>query len=280
MILLLLALIFFIALMGFTLNKRDELSWPEKFVNDTVSFAQGLIYKPASYIAGLFEDIRKMRIVYKENEELKITAAHYYRDKYTYNMIQQENERLKKALDFTEKQKNMYNYKYHIAQVIAANPDPFNSTIKINLGSSDGIEPNMAVATVDGLIGRVTEVAHFYSTVQLITDLDENSGTTKAIAATVYNKENQSFGMIEKYDKQTGMLTMTKIAENDPLAEGDTIISSGIGLVFPRGVVIGKVVSRQVGEAGLTSTATIKPAADFSHWTEVFVIEVPKLEEK
>ncbi len=63
-----------------------------------------------------------------------------------------------------------------------------------------------------GLVGIVTRVDPFYSSVMPLTELNENS--TKAIAATVLGHENDSFGIIESYNKETDKLTMTKIAEN------------------------------------------------------------------
>ena len=148
------------------------------------------------------------------------------------------------------------------------------------MGSKDGIRVNMVVITAQGkggLVGIVTRVDPFYSSVMPLTELNENS--TKAIAATVLGRENDSFGIIDSYNKETDKLTMTKIAETDKLAKGDTIITSGKGNVFPRGMVIGTVDSSQVGDFGLTYTATITPAADFNHLTEVFVVQVPESEE-
>ena len=186
----------------------------------------------------------------------------------------------KRALHFTERQKSLYDYKYLIAQVVAVSTNPYDETIRINLGSKDGIRVNMVVITTQGkggLVGIVTRVDPFYSSVMPLTELNENS--TKAIAATVLGRENDSFGIIESYNKETDKLTMTKIAETDKLAKGDTIITSGKGNVFPRGMVIGTVDSSQVGDFGLTYTATITPAADFNHLSEVFVVQVPESEE-
>ncbi|MFC3343802.1 rod shape-determining protein MreC [Paenibacillus abyssi] len=273
---LMIGLILFIAVMGFSLGNRSNLSWPEKFINDTVSYVQQWFYKPAGYMAGLFEDIRMMRQLYEENEQLRTTVARYARDRSTYNFLQSENERLKDALGFTQEQMELYNYKYLIAQVISVSPDPYNKTIKINLGSKHGVRTNMAVTTVDGLVGLVSRVSPFSSTVTPITELN---GQTKGIAATVTGKESESFGIIESFNSETGQLLMTKIEENDKLAVGDEVITSGLGNVFPRGVVIGSVVSRQVGDFGLTHTAHIEPAAKMDKLTEVFVVQVPGFEE-
>lgn len=87
---LLVGLVTFIALMGFTLSPRANLSWPEKFLKDSVGFVQYVFYKPASYVAGFFKDVANMRAVYEENEELRIAMGHYTRDRLKYNDLEQK----------------------------------------------------------------------------------------------------------------------------------------------------------------------------------------------
>lgn len=273
------ALIVFIAVMGFSLGQRDKLSWPENFVGDSVTFVQQWFYKPAGYLAGLFEDIRTMRELYRENEQLRILTARYTRDAITYNFLELENKRLQEELGFTERQKRMYDYEYVIAQVVAASQDPLNASIKINLGSLDGIKPDMAVITTDGLVGLVSNVFPLYSTVTPITELNGESPNPKSISVTVFGHEQESFGIIDTYDRQQGHLIMTKIAESDPLKEGDMIITSGLGNVFPRGLQVGTVLSRQVGDFGLTHTAFVEPAVKLDRLTDVFVVVPPDIEE-
>ncbi|WP_223068266.1 rod shape-determining protein MreC [Paenibacillus caui] len=275
---LLMGLILFIAVMGFTLGPRAGLSWPEKFTKDTVGFVQYIVYKPVSYITGFFEDIANLRSLQKENEELKIALAHYTRDKARYNSIEQDNERYSNLLKFTDEQKaRNKDYEYRIAQVISVSNDPDNRSLVINLGSQNGIKNGMAVTSDKGLVGTVSHVSNFTSTVKLLTTLDPKDPNSNAIAATVQGNENKSFGMIESFDSDKGMFLMTKIKSDDPLKEGDTIISSGLGGEFPRFMVIGKVVSRQKGSYGLTDTAYIEPATEFSDWNELFVVITPEV---
>lgn len=273
---LLLSFIIFIALMGLTMDDRGQPSWPEKFLLDTVSWTQGVLYKPAAGIAGFFEDVRNLRNVYEENKVLKRTIARYAQDRARLNTLEYEYARLQEALNFTEAQKEMNNYTFHIAQVVAYSTDPYNHTLRINLGLRDGIAENMAVATTEGLIGRTTRVSEFHATVQLISNTDEQTNDTKAIAATVEGKEHISYGIIEKYDPIEEVLYMSKISQDDPLAVDDIVVSSGLGQVFPKGIVIGTVISRDVGEYGITHMAKVKPAAQLHHIREVFVIEVPE----
>jgi rod shape-determining protein MreC len=268
-----------IAVIGFSLSDRKELTWPEKFVKDSAAYVQQWFYKPAGYIAGFFEDIGNLRTIYEENEQLRITAAAYSRDKINYNFVEKENERLKEELKFTQQQKEMYNYNYLIAQVISVSNDANNRTMMINLGSKNGIKPNMAVTTVDGLIGLVSSVTPFTAAVTPITELDEASPTFNSIAVTIMGRENDSFGILSSYNKETSRLVMTKIAENDKMEIQDTVITSGLGNVYPRGLVVGTVETMQLGDFGLTYTASVKLAASFDHLTEVFVVQVPELEE-
>ncbi|WP_044481742.1 rod shape-determining protein MreC [Paenibacillus antibioticophila] len=276
----LIGLILFIAVMGFTLGPRTSLSWPEKFVKDTVGFVQYIFYKPAGAIAGFFEDISNLRNLQKENEELKIALAHYTRDKARFNWIEQENARLQKDLDFTNAQKEQYNYTWKIAHVISVNDDPVNRTIVLNIGGREGVKEGMAVSSAEGLVGVVSHVSNFTSTVKLVTTMDALDPNSNGIAVTAQGKENEVFGVIETYDLSSGTFQMSRIEDPKPLAKDDLIVSSGIGGVFPRGMIIGKVLDIQVGEYGLTYTATVKPAASFTDWKELFVVFEPEAEQE
>jgi rod shape-determining protein MreC len=276
LILLLACLIIFIALMGLTLGQRKNLTWPEKFVKDTVSFTQSLFYKPAGITAGFFENMGMLRDVYEENKALKKKLSDYAMDAVRLNVLEEQVGRLEEALLFSDRQKQANRYIWHFAEVVSASPDPFDQTININLGEKDGIRENMAVATVDGLIGIVRNVAPFSSSVQLITAIDYRVDSTKAIAATT--KENEeSYGMIERYTAE-GYLEMNKIESTDSIKKGDTVLTSGYGEVFPKGLIIGTVESIGVSDTGITQKALIIPAAKLSgaKLRQVFVIEVPE----
>lgn len=267
--------IVFVAIMGFTYGGRGSMSWPEGFLKDTVTYVQGWLNKPARAVAGFFEDVRRISVLYEENRQMKLTLTQYAKDTARLNDLEAQNKRLKDELGFTQRQQQSNNYRYRIAEVYASSPDPFNKTIVINLGEKDGMRANMAVMSVEGLIGRIVNVSPFYSNVQLITDLD--SSGAKAIAVTIKGKENNSFGILEGYDREKGMLIMNKIPKADQLTPGDVVITSGVGQLFPRGIEIGQVETRDEGEFGITHTALIKPFASFNHLREVFVIEVPEL---
>ncbi|BBI32533.1 rod shape-determining protein MreC [Cohnella abietis] len=273
---LMIGLIVFIALMGFTLG-RNRLTWPEKFLNDAFGTVQGVLYRPVGAVAEFFRDLDRLSAVYKENEQFRQTVAQYTQDQIKFNLLEADNKRLQEELNFTERQKNMDNYRYLIAQVVGSTSNPYERTITINLGSRDGVKPEMAIRTVDGLVGLVSKVKNFTSTVTLITDLNPSYSKGTPVSATFLGIP-ESFGIIE-YDDETGTLQMTKIDEKDKPIAGDKVITSGLGSLFPKGIIVGTVKSSQVGDSGLTYTAIIEPAAKFNHLREVFVVVVPEVEE-
>ncbi|WP_281384980.1 rod shape-determining protein MreC [Cohnella nanjingensis] len=273
MFILMIGLILFIAIMGYTL-RRSGATWPERFVNDAFGTVQGALYRPVGAVAEFFRDLGRLSDVYKENEVLKQTVARYTQDRVRYNKIESDNKRYEELLHFTETQKQFYNYKYLFAQVIASSTNPYDKTIKILLGSRDGIKERMAVITADGLVGLVSSVSEFTSTVMPITEMDPASPDVISISATISGKEDSAFGIIE-YNKENGVLQMSKIDENAKVEKGDTVVTAGKGNLLPKGLIIGTVLSNQVGDYGLTHTATIQPAAKFDHLYEVMVVVAP-----
>lgn len=271
----LIALVMFIALMGFTLGPRASLSWPERFVRDTVGFAQNIFYKPAGYIAGLFKDVANMRETYKENEQLKIALAQYTREKANYNFIEKQNKDLMEALHFTKQQEGKFDYTYHIAQVISVNSDVVNKTLVIDLGERDGVKVGQSVISVKGMVGVVSHVSNFTSTVKLITTMDTKDPNSNGIAVTSMSN-HQTFGIIESYDEASGMLIMNQIKQEDPVKKGDTIVSLGDTDKYPRGLIIGTVKSVEESKFGKTKTAMIEPAAEFQDWKQLFVVFTPE----
>lgn len=284
---LLLALMVFIALMGLTLSRRSEMTWPERVIKDTVAWTQGWLYKPARYAAGFFRDVEDLKNTYKENKQLKKTLTHYAQDTMRLNLLEAQNKHLQDILGFTERQKNADNYQYMVAEVVSVSPDPYSNTVNINLGSLDGIKENMAVMSVEGLIGRVSRVSNFTSSVQLLVDMNAESGGSaerqleKGISATVLGKEDKVFGTIDYYSNEEQGLVMTRIDQwsERNLEPGDVVVTSGLGQIFPKGLVIGVVSEKRVGDYGINYLATVKPkATDFRHLREVLVVKVPEVE--
>lgn len=272
---LLIVLVLFIALMGVTLGDRIGLTWPEKFVKDTVGYTQKLVSKPASAVSGFFEDISELSGVYKENEKLRIKVAELDRELIDYDSLRTKVDDLKKALVFTQTQTENSEKHFRFAQVISVNEDVNNPTVNVDVGAKDGVKVGMAVTSIEGMVGVVSTTTDYTSTIQLITSLSLTSPDSYAISATVTGKPG-TFGIVETYDVKQKRLIMSGIQNNDPtkpkVEVNDIIVTSGSGGVFPAGIVLGEVMAVEQSEFGLSDTAKIRPSASFVEWKELFIV--------
>lgn len=265
LIILLTSLILLVALIGFSLKDRNKLSWPEQFVHDTVGWFQFVVNKPAQYVAGLFENIGEMKDVYDENKRLKAQLRDYAELSAKYNDLDQQFSRLEKQLHVD----SLMNHKVKVATVVSRSFDQWNQIITVSKGSQEGIKKGMPVQTAEGFIGRVTSVSQFTSVVTLMTDPTDNN----QISAVAVNKGKTNFGMIEGYDQDKHVLLLKKISIDANVEKGDSVMTSGLGGVFPSELLIGKVVSVKPDQYGLTKIAEVKPAANFDNIEYVDIIE-------
>ncbi|MFO1443092.1 rod shape-determining protein MreC [Bacillus sp. Bva_UNVM-123] len=266
LIILLVSIIILVALIGFSLKERDQLSWPEQFIKDTTGWVQSAVSRPTHYVAGFFENLQDLQNTYTENKELKKRLDELARLESEVQMLKKDNKELKEILG---KKDSLSEFEPKQATVIGRNPDRWNELLTINKGTKDGIVSDMAVITANGLIGKVKSAQPFTSTVQLLSSMDP----TNRISAEIQGKEESYFGLIEGYDKDKGLLMLKRIPAEAKVEKGQNVISSGKGGVFPKNLPIGKVVEVAPAEYGLTQTAYIKPGANFYDIEHVMVVK-------
>lgn len=264
LILLLISIIILVALIGFSLKEKENVSWPEQFVKDTTGFVQQIFQTPAQFVADVFGDLRDLQNTYEENEKLKARLEEYATLQTKVQDLESENEELRSLLD---KEDDLRSYSPINATVIARNPDKWQEVLVINKGQLHGVKKNMAVITASGLIGKVKSSNQFSSTIQLISTTDPKS----RISATIQG-EQDVVGLIEGYDEETKMLLLKKIPSDVEVKAGSTVITSGLGGVFPRGLPVGTVEEVVVDQYGLTQTAYVKPYADLYDISHVVVV--------
>ncbi|MEH6936651.1 rod shape-determining protein MreC [Bacillus sp. JJ664] len=259
------AIILLVALLGYSLRNNRNLSIPEQFIKDTVSLTEKVFNKPAQYIAGFFNNISDLKDTYKENQILKSKLDKYVELSVREKELEKENKELKDLIGYT---KDLSDYESIQATVTIRDPDKWQQIITIDKGSTNGVEKEMAVVTAKGLIGKVKNVSKFSSTVQLLSASDR----TNRISAKIQQK-NTVFGLIEGYDVEKQTLLFKRIPSNAKVKKGQTVVTSGLGGVFPKSLVIGKVEEIEPDEHGLTQTAYIKPQADFNDINHVIVVK-------
>ncbi|MEB1805951.1 MAG: rod shape-determining protein MreC [Bacillaceae bacterium] len=265
LIVLMVSIIILVALIGYSMSDRDRVTWPEQFMKDTVGWVQTLVSKPAQFAAGFFENLNELQGLYAENQVLKARLEEYAQVSVERNMLKAENDTLKATLEIEE---TLSDFRMRTATVIHRNPDRWSEFIGINRGSEHGIQRNMAVITAGGLIGKVHQVGQFSSKVQLLTDNDRTNRVSAMVQAEV-----PAYGFIEGFDPETGMLMLKKLDIDADIEVEQTVTTSGLGGVYPRGLIIGEIVQIEPDEYGLTKNAFIQPAADFYGLDYVIVIE-------
>ncbi|WP_297989194.1 rod shape-determining protein MreC [Anoxybacillus sp.] len=265
LIILLVSLMVLVALIGFSLKDRSELTWMEKFVKDTVVFMQSIVHKPAQLVAGFFENVNDLRHTYEENKRLKAHLEQYVLLQSEVESLKKENERLRELLD---KKESLRDFVAIQATVVGRNPDRWEETLIVNKGSQHGVEKNMAVITPQGLIGKVRSVSPFSATVQLLSAKDRQN----RISAFIQGDENV-FGLIEGYDEEREALLLKRIPYDAKVEKGQRVFTSGLGGIFPKGLFIGEIEEVVADEYGLTQIAYIKPAANFYDIDDVIIVK-------
>ncbi|WP_078545335.1 rod shape-determining protein MreC [Litchfieldia alkalitelluris] len=265
LILLLVSIIFLVALIGFSLQERDKLTWPEQFVKDSVGWVQSIFHRPSQSLAGFFNNINEIKHTYEENKLLKEKLDAYVVLETEAQALRKENEELREILDKTE---SLDQFESIQATVINREPSLWYDLITVNKGSQHGVEANMAVITAKGLIGKVKNVSAYHSTIQLLSSPDRKN----RISAYVQSVKNEFF-VIEGYDEEKESLLLKEIPYEIEIEEGQQVLTSGLGGVFPRNLLVGEITEVVADNYGLTKTAYVKPAADFYEIQNVIIVE-------
>lgn len=264
----LVGMILLVVFVGYSLSNKGDLSTPEKFFKDTVGWVQNVIDQPVTFFVQTISNIEDIKNTYDENKLLREKIAEYKTLVYEVQELEKENEELRKMLDIVDSSRD---FEQILASVIARSPERWLEQVTINRGSNHGVEKNMAVMTVDGMIGKVNSVSTSTATVQLITGFDH----LNRISATISRKDGDNiFGLIEGYDKKEKALIFRIIEESDKkIKEDELVVSSNVGGLYPSGLPIGTIKEVLPDQYGLTKTAYVEPTANMYEINHVIVVD-------
>lgn len=195
----------------------------------------------------------------KRNQELEEEVGRLRNQIATMDNVASENRRLRDALDF----KQATSQKLVSAHVIAHDVSSDYFGVRIDKGSEDGVRAGMGVVSHHGVVGRIHRVAKHFSDV--LTLIDPTSNVDGVI------ERSRARGVISGQSKQL-TCRMKYIDRLDDVQANDTVVSSGFGGIFPKGLLIGNVISVVPSSAGILQTVTVKAAVDIYRLEEVFVV--------
>jgi rod shape-determining protein MreC len=200
---------------------------------------------------------------YEQNQQLREEIAKLREDMVDYDKIKRENEQLKELAGLKEKDSNI---QMVAATVVARDPSERFGSFTIDKGALHGIKVRDTVITAEGLVGVVTEVGEVYSKVTTILSpelkigaMEQRTGEIGIVTGTVALSEENS-------------CKLSNLGTDSQIKEGDLIVTSGAGGIYPKGVVIGKAGAIQIEEHGITSYAKVTPVFEIKAVKQVFVI--------
>src|SRR5207249_4902954 len=205
--------------------------------------------------------LKSLEELEKENASLRVDNRQLRATNSALRDVEHEVNRLRHALNYRERSV----FKLVPTEVIARDSSSWWRTLTINRGKRDAIETDMPVVTDVGLVGKTTTVSETISVVLLISD--ENC----RIAASVEGSREQG---IVSGERVTGGLTpfldLNFLSKQADLKPEQKVYTSGVGGVFPSGLLIGVVKTFRVRE--LDGQAQLTPTVDLSHLEDLFVV--------
>ncbi len=259
--------ILFITVLSLSFNRMGNIPFFQTITNDVTGVFGRLFEAPIRAVDGLFSKVNNLQDTYIENQRLKKEIDRIGEVQAENQAIRQENEKLKEELEL---QATLTEYEKITATVIARNPDKWLDIVVIDRGSTDGLKVGMSVLGGKGLIGRITEVNPTSSKVMLLTHAEQQAVQTSAEVTT--EDGETIYGVITHYDPQRKQLIMDRITSDATIEEGTSVVSSGLGGVVPRGLLIGEVAEVSMDEHGLSQQIYVTPTEDFDQIRFVTVI--------
>ena len=208
-----------------------------------------------------WNDYVDLRGAHEENERLREKVARLEQALWLERDLVAGYRRLSNVLELAERMP----YEPVVAEVIGIDASAWFRTITVNQGKDRGVELNAPVVAAEGLVGRVISVGPTASQIQLLTDRDCSVGamlTRTRIRGILTGSGEQA--------SPTG-LSLNYVSNLEDVADGDSIVTSGIDGIYHKGIAIGRVASVRNGPR-LFKIITVEPAASLDRLEEVFIL--------
>lgn len=266
LILIIILIILLLIIFSFTLKEDRKLSKAESLLKDGLIYSEKIITYPFNYIKENIKEYKKLKDVNKNNNILETSIDRI-------DSIEAENIELRRQLETLKEELSinytLSDYEYLNATVVSRNVGYWHNKITINKGTYNGVEKDMVVISSKGLIGKVIKTSTFTSDVRLITTSD----TSNKISVHISNGDNNLYGLINSYDYNKNVLELEGISNTKDVNIGDYVYTSGLGGVFPTGILIGIVEEITTDSYDLAKIIKVKPSADFNDINYVSILK-------
>ena len=220
-----------------------------------VAGALSSVYYPAQVVVSSVDRLHSLSY---ENDSLKRENALLKMERDNLREGIEETNRLRELVHFD----NVWKYSIVTARVIGRNPGRFLTTFVVNRGTDHGIDLNMPVFTTHGLVGRISAVSRTHSKVQLLPD--------PALHVSVMVQRTRVVGFLNGGSVN---YLQAMVPSYTGVREGDTLVTSGLGGIYPKGIGVGVVRSLQKGDVEVVTDLELEPFQKFMRLEEVFIMQ-------
>lgn len=244
---------------SFNIPHNREANIIEQSVLGILSPLLQPVHRTGTFIENIWNSYIQLVDTHRENMKLREDIRVLNQRMNQANEALLANQRLERLLDMKKDVKAAT----ISATVIGEDVTSWFRTLVINRGSSSGIREGMAVISADGVVGQTIKVSSSSSRVLLLTD------HASGISATI--QRTRARGVVKGISDSLCSLEFT--TREEEVKVGDTVVTSGIGGVFLKGLPIGVVTMVKRGEYGIFQTISIRPAVNIRHLEEVLIIQ-------
>jgi rod shape-determining protein MreC len=251
--------------MGFMLLRPGEAS-P---MNNALSMAMAPAKNAATILVRqaerLYDYIFSYDLLAAENEQLRLEMSQQNQNIRNSQSYKEENQQLRSLLDLADKHTD---FTYEIANVVSWDSSSYGSVMTISKGSSAGLEAGMCAVTADGqVLGLISETGTNWASVTTILD------TTSEIGAYIFGSGYSCIAQGDFELMRQGTLRASYISSSATIRNGDQLLTSGDGDIYPAGLVIGSVTDVGNDEINVAKYAVITPTVDIQTVEQVFIIK-------
>lgn len=251
---------------SFTLKSNRKLNPVESFFKDSLLYVEKVVTYPFNFVVNRVNDYNKLKDVKKENDTLKSSIDRITSIESENMELRREIDKLKEELDIDY---TLTDYEYLNSTVISRNVGYWYNTITIDKGTYNGVEKDMVVINGKGLIGKVIRTTTFTSDVRLLTTSDTNN----KISVMISNGTYSLYGLINGYDYNENLLEVEGISNTKDVNVGDYVYTSGLGGIFPSGILIGMVSEITTDSYDLAKIIKVTPSVDFTDINYVSILK-------
>jgi len=202
--------------------------------------------------------LRSFGALREKNEELRFLATQLAVENFYLKDYRFENRRLRRLLGFLEETR----FRLLPVRVVARTGGRVADTWKIDRGSRDGIRPDMGVVNHRGLVGRIDRVEESSASIRTLRNED--------LRVSAVDQRSRIVGILSY--RFPGGFRLLDVPASSDMKEGDQIVTSGLGGVFPPRIPLGTVKKAERKRGRVFQEVEVEPVVDFSLLEEVYVV--------